>query len=135
MHDFLATVDGGTLGNGSGTPKAYGSYHLATRDGRKYTVHLDLGTATNNEAEHRALIAAIRDLTGRIQKAGRCPAAYSVLVFTDSLLMVGQITHGRQVKAPNLRPLIDEARDLLKASDKADLAKVPRDETLRVLGH
>lgn len=56
-HDFLATVDGGALGNGPDTPKAYGSYHLATRDGRKQTVRLDLGTATNNEAEYRTLIA------------------------------------------------------------------------------
>jgi hypothetical protein len=40
-----------------GTPnqKAHGSYHLANRDGRKQTVRLDLGTATNNAAEYRTL--------------------------------------------------------------------------------
>jgi ribonuclease HI len=134
-HDFLAMVDGGALGNGSATPKAYGSYHLATRDGRKQTVRLDLGTATNNQAEYRTLIAALKDLTGRIQKAGHSPAGYSVLVYTDSQLMVGQITQGWQVKAAHLRPLIDEARSLLKAFGRADLVKVPRDEIVRVLGH
>ena len=106
--DFLAVVDGGSL---------------------------DHGTATNNEAEYRTLIAALKDLTGRIQKAGRSPASYSLLVYTDSQLMVGQITQGWQVKAANLRPLIDEARSLLKAFGKADLVKVPRDEIVRVLGH
>jgi len=29
-HGFLAVVDGGALGNGLATPKAYGSYHQAT---------------------------------------------------------------------------------------------------------
>ncbi len=134
-YDFLAIVDGGSLANGSPNQKGYGSYHLATRDGRKQTVRLDLGTATNNEAEYRTLIAALRDLAGRIQKAGRSPATYSLLVYTDSQLMVGQITQGWQVKAANLRPLIDEARSLLKAFGKADLVKVPRDEIVRVLGH
>ena len=134
-HDFLAVVDGGALGNGSDTPKAYGSYHLATRDGRKQTVRLDLGIATNNEAEYRTLIAALKDLVGRIQKAGRTPSSYSLLAYTDSQLMVGQITQGWQVKAANLRPLIDEARSLLKAFGRADLVKVPRDEIVRVLGH
>ena len=58
--------------------------------------------------------------------------------------MVGRITHlclrhrcrqGWQVKAANLRPLIDEAKSLLKAFGKPDLVKVPRDEIVRVLGH
>ena len=142
-HDFLCVADGGSLANGSANQKGYGSYHLATPDGRKQTVRLDLGTATNtannavlrNEAEYRTLIAALKDLTGRIQKAGRSPANYSVVVYTDSQLMVGQITQGWQVKAANLRPLIDEARSLLKAFGKPDLVKVPRDEIVRVLGH
>ena len=134
-YDFLCVSDGGSLANGSAQQKGYGSYHLATRDGRKQTVRLDLGTATNNEAEYRTLIAALKDLTGRIQKASRSPAQYSLLVYTDSQLMVGQITQGWQVKAANLRPLIDEAKSLLKAFGKPDLVKVPRDEIVRVLGH
>ena len=133
-HDYLVLSDGGALGNGSPN-KGYGSYHLATHDGRKQTVRLDLGTATNNEAEYRTLIAALKDLTGRIQKAFHSPATYSPLVYTDSQLMVGQITQGWQVKAANLRPLIDVAGALLKAFGKADLVKVPRDEIVRVLGH
>jgi ribonuclease HI len=111
------------------------SYRLSTRDGQKQTVRLELGTATNNEAEYRTLIAALKDLTGRIQEAGRSPASYSLLVYTDSQLLVGQLTQGWQVKAANLRPLIDEARALLEAFGKPDLVKVPRQEIVRVLGH
>jgi ribonuclease HI len=133
-HGFLAVCDGGSQGDGAAN-RGYGSYQLATRDGRKQTVRLDLGTATNNETEYRTLIAALKDLLGRIQKAGRSPASYSLLAYTDSQLMVGQITQGWQVKAANLRPLINEAKAPLKAFGRADLVKVPRDEIVRVLGH
>jgi ribonuclease HI len=48
--DFLAVVDDGSLDHGTGN-RGYGSYHLSTRDGRKPTIRLGLGTTTNNEAE------------------------------------------------------------------------------------
>lgn len=133
-YDFLAVVDGGSLDHGTAN-RGYGSYHLANRDGRQQTVRLDLGTATNNEAEYRTLISALKDLTGRIVKAGRSPANYSVVVQTDSQLVVGQLTQGWQVKSANLRPLVDEAASLLRAFGATQLEKVPREEIVRVLGH
>ena len=132
--DFLAVVDGGSRGNGAAN-EGYGSYVLSTRDGRKETIRLDLGTATNNEAEYQALIAALKDLCGRIQRAGKAPSGYSLLLHTDSQLMVGQLTQGWKVKAANLRPLVDEATSLMQAFGRCDLVKVPRDEIVRVLGH
>jgi ribonuclease HI len=57
-HDVPVVVDGRALGNGSTTPKAYGAYQLATGDGCEQTVRMELGTATNNEAEYRTLITA-----------------------------------------------------------------------------
>ena len=132
--DFLAVVDGGSRGNGAAN-EGYGSYVLSTRDGRKETIRLDLGTATNNEAEYQTLIAALKDLVGRIQRADRAPSRYSLLAHTDSQLMVGQLTQGWKVKAANLRPLVDEAKDLMQAFGRCDLVKVPRDEIVRVLGH
>ena len=132
--DFLAVVDGGSRGNGAAN-EGYGSYVLSTRDGRKETIRLDLGTATNNEAEYQTLIAALKDLVGRIQRADRAPSGYSLLAHTDSQLMVGQLTQGWKVKAANLRPLVDEATGLMQAFGRCDLVKVPRDEIVRVLGH
>lgn len=64
-------------------------------------VRLDLGRGATNtangavlrsEAEYRTLIAALKDLVSRIQRAGKSPSDYSLLVHTDSQLMVGQIT-------------------------------------------
>lgn len=155
---FLAVVDGGSLEHGTAN-RGYGSYHLANSDGRQQTVRLHLGTATNtantavlrNEAEYRTLIAALQDLMGRIQRAGRVPSDYSLLVHTGSQLMVGQLTLSWQVKAANpstplrtgLRSLVDEAATLIKAFGRCDplaslrtgLIKVPRHEIVRVLGH
>jgi ribonuclease HI len=135
-YDFLAVVDGASKGNGSADAVAFGSYHLSTRDGRKQTLRLDFGRgATNNEAEYRTLIAALKDLVGRIQRAGKSPSTYSLLVHTDSQLLVGQLSQGWQVKAANLRPLVDEAATLIRTFGRCDLIKVPRDEIVRVLGH
>lgn len=134
--DYFATVDGGNLSNGSADSAGYGSYCVQVRTGQKQTVRLDFGRGvTNNEAEYRTLIAGLKDLVGRIQRAGKAPADYSLLVHTDSQLMVGQLTQGWQVKAANLRPLVDEARSLVQAFGRCDLVKVPRDEIVRVLGH
>jgi probable phosphoglycerate mutase len=132
--DFLAVVDGRSLDHGVGN-HGYGSYQLSNRDGRKEAVRLDLGTATNNEAEYRTLIAAMKDLVGRIRRAGKCPSDYSLLIHTDSQLVVGQLTQGWQIKATNLRPLADEAKGLMQAFGHCDLVKVPRDEIVRILGH
>jgi ribonuclease HI len=135
-HDFLAIFDGGSKGNGSAQALGFGSYHLATRDGRRQTVRLEFGHGvTNNEAEYRTLIAALKDLVDRIERAGKDPADYSLLAYTDSQLMVGQLTLGWQVKAANLRPLVDEAAALLARFGHSQLEKVPRAEIVRVLGH
>jgi len=47
-----------------------------------------------------------------------------VAVRTDSQLLVGQLTQGWQVKAANLRSLVDEARSLLQTFGRCDLVKV-----------
>jgi ribonuclease HI len=132
--DYLITCDGGSRGHGAAN-HGYGSYVLSTRDGQTQTVRLDLGTATSNEAEYQTLIAALKDLVSRIQRADKSPSAYSLLIHTDSQLVVGQLTQGWKVKAANLRPLVDEAASLMQAFGRCDPVKVPRDEIVRVLGH
>lgn len=72
---------------------------------------------------------------GRIQQAGKSPSAYSLVAQTDSQLIVGQLSKGWQVKAANLRPLVDEASGLLRAFGHTQLEKVPRAEIVRILGH
>ena len=136
-YSFTVTCDGGCLGNGAIEAHGYASYLLESRTGKRQIVRLsDLpGVTTNNQAEYVALISALVDLRGRIERAGKSPRSYSVAAHTDSQLLVGQLTQGWQVKAANLRSLVDEARSLLQTFGRCDLVKVPRDEIVRVLGH
>jgi ribonuclease HI len=135
-YQYLLISDGGALGQGTADSTGYGSFYLESRTGQKQTVRLDFGRGvTNNEAEYRTLIAGLKDLLGRIERAGKSASTYSLLVQTDSQLMVGQLTQGWWVKATNLRPLVDEAKSLMQAFGRCDLVKVPRDEIVRVLGH
>jgi ribonuclease HI len=134
--DYFLSTDGGSLSNGSADSAGYGSYCLQVRTGQKQTVRLNFGHGvTNNEAEYRTLAAGLKDLVGRIQRVGKSPSDYSLLVYTDSQLVVGQLTQGWQVKAANLRTLVDEAATLIRTFGRCDLVKVPRDEIVRVLGH
>jgi ribonuclease HI len=135
--DYRIYCDAGCLRNGTQEAQSYASYSLESRAGHKQIVRLaDLpGVTTSNEAEYVALISALVDLRGRIERAGKSSSAYSLLVHTDSQLLVGQLTQGWQVKAANLRPLADEARALMQAFGRCDLVKVPRDDIVRILGH
>jgi ribonuclease HI len=85
---------------------------LQSRTGKRQIVRLrDLsGVTANNQAEYVALISALIDLRGRIERAGKSARSYSVAVHTDHQLLVGQLTHlclrpkcrqGWQVKAAN----------------------------------
>ena len=134
---YRVWCDGGCANNGTQEAHGYSSYSLEACTGKRQIIRLaDLpGVTTNNQAEYVALISALVDLRGRIERAGKSPRSYSVAVHTDSQLMVGQLTQGWQVKAANLRSLVDEARSLLQTFGRCDLVKVPRDEIVRVLGH
>ena len=136
-HLYRIWADGGALQNGTRDAQGYASYLLESRTGKRQIVRLnDLpGVTTNNEAEYVALLSALVDLRGRIERAGKSPHSYSVVMHTDSQLLVGQLTRGWQIKAANLRPLVDEAKSLMGAFGCCDLVKVPRDEIVRVLGH
>jgi ribonuclease HI len=134
--DYFITEDGGAAANGTAASLGYGSYCLQARTGQKQMVRLEFGQGvTSNETEYQTLVAALKDLVGRIQRAGKSASDFSLLVHTDSQLVVGQLTHGWQVKAANLRPLVDEAAALIEAFGRCDLVKVPREEIVRVLGH
>ena len=134
---YHVCCDGGCSQNGTQQAQGYASYFLEARSGQKQVVRqTDLpGVTTNNEAEYVALISALVDLRGRIERAGKSPLNYNVVVHTDSQLVVGQLTQGWKVKAANLRPLVDEAISLMQSFGRCDLVKVPRDESVQVLGH
>jgi len=111
--------DGGARGNPG--PAAIGAIVLdpsTTPPTRLATVSERIGSTTNNVAEYRALIAGLL--------AARPFPSRRVVVRADSMLVVKQVEGAWRVKQPHLRPLLDEARKLLRAYDEVDIGHVPR---------
>ncbi|MGH3082107.1 MAG: ribonuclease HI family protein [Gaiellaceae bacterium] len=95
-------TDGGARGNPG--PAAYG-YVLEAEDGSVLAAHGEsIGTATNNVAEYRALIAGL-------EKALELDVD-ELEVMSDSELLVKQMRGEYRVKKPTLRELWDEAEQL-----------------------
>jgi len=83
-------------------------------DGDVKITEFDRGT--NNEMEYTALIHALSD-----------PRSEGATIYTDSQLLVGQLTKGWKVRAENLQPLNERAKSLLDKR-KATLIWIPREE-------
>jgi ribonuclease H / adenosylcobalamin/alpha-ribazole phosphatase len=96
------STDGGARGNPG--PAAYG-YVLEAEDGQLLAAHGEaIGTATNNVAEYRALIAGL-------EKAVEL-GIDELEVISDSELLVKQMRGEYKVKNEALRELSDEASEL-----------------------
>ena len=83
------------------------------------SVSEDIGHATNNVAEYKAVIAGL-------EEASRLGAT-EVDLRADSLLLVRQLTGEYRVKNPGLRPLAAEAARLLRGLDDFDISHVRRE--------
>ncbi|TAK23219.1 MAG: NUDIX domain-containing protein [Chloroflexota bacterium] len=99
-------TDGGSIGNGSASQRA----RMAVFDDAlgSVVVDRDLGSLTNNEAEYRAISAAL--------EYARDQALGSVEIRSDSQLCVNQVMGRWKVKEARLAPLVDTARRLLRAN-------------------
>ncbi len=115
-------ADGGCLMNGRENPHPYGSYS----DGIEIE-RLDfkpIGLKTNNESEYATLLALLTML----------PDNLAPRIYTDSKLLVEQLTLGWKVKAKNLKRL-HEWTALELGRVKAMLLWVPREQIVEKLGH
>jgi ribonuclease HI len=100
---IVAYIDGGARGNPG--PAGYG-VRIEQPDGTLIEeFHASIGTATNNVAEYRALIAALEWVKSHGHR--------EVHVRSDSLLLVQQMQGNYKVKNPGLQPLYAKARLLV----------------------
>jgi probable phosphoglycerate mutase len=128
--DYTVVFDGGSLGNPG---KGYGSYEIAGPDGTVAARQVQFGNdMTNNQAEFRALIAALEDLLERVDPRAD---TLSVAVRGDSQLVIRGLTGEWRVKHAGLQPLHRRAADLLQRFGSVDLAWHPRRESMRTFGH
>jgi ribonuclease HI len=128
--DYTIFFDGGSLGNPG---KGYGSYEIAGPDGTVAARQVQFGNdMTNNQAEFRAVIAALEDL---LERVGPRVDALSVAVRGDSQLVIRGLSGEWRVKHPGLQPLHQRAAELLRQFRNVDLAWHPRRESIRTFGH
>jgi ribonuclease HI len=101
--NFRASIDGAARGNPG--PAGAGVFIEAEGE-RPAEEHFEaLGHTTNNVAEYRALLLALK----RAEERG----ASSIAIASDSLLLVEQVLGRYKVRAAHLKPLLAEA--LLRA--------------------
>jgi ribonuclease HI len=128
--DYTIVFDGGSLGNPG---QGYGSYEIAGPDGTIAARQVQFGNdMTNNQAEFRAIIAALEDL---LERVGPRADVLSIAVRGDSQLVIRGLTGEWRVKHPGLQPLHQRAADLLRRFENVDLAWHPRRESVRTFGH
>lgn len=131
--DYNIICDGGCKGNPG---RMYGSYQIATKNGRSRIERLDdLGAGTNNVAEYKALLEAIQDILERCQKANVPTERFTLSVRSDSQLMVNQLNGVWNVSNERLQLLFEAIHDELTSFKNWDISWVSRDVTSAVLGH
>ncbi|RZI77348.1 MAG: ribonuclease HI family protein [Variovorax sp.] len=92
---------------------------IVAPDGTRHTLSQASGErGCNNEAELRALMAALR--------AARSLGATAVHAHSDNSIVVAQLGEATTPPIARLAPLFDEARALLRSFDAATLTWIPR---------
>jgi len=124
MSTLSVYTDGAARGNPG--PAAIG-YMVYDSDGR--VVDKDsraVGVLTNNQAEYEAFVWALE----RVVKMGATSARF----YSDSELLVRQVTGKYRIKDLRLRDLHDLARGFIDALERFEIQHVPRqnDRTAKV---
>lgn len=91
--------------DGSGTNGTTSSYCVLSENNDVITHVIIPGNATNNEMEYKAMIEALK-----ICKDGD-------IIFSDSQLIIYQLTGVYKIKEPRLKKLASEAFEIMKNKD------------------
>src|SRR5579859_2455109 len=111
------SIDGGARGNPG--PSGYGAIFKDAAGKKIAGLSRYLGIQTNNYAEYSGLIAALEFAVSHNHKA--------LKVFSDSELLVRQITGVYKVRSPELRELYDKARALIRKLESFRIEHVRRE--------
>ncbi|MEW6250963.1 MAG: ribonuclease HI family protein [Planctomycetota bacterium] len=118
---LIIHIDGGARGNPG--PAGAGVVIRTEKGAPVHEAGYFLGRQTNNAAEYHALIRALQ----RAQRA----APDALTIYSDSELLVRQLTGDYQVKSPGLAPLFREAQTLLLRIGRWNVRHVRREENTR----
>lgn len=125
--------DGGSRGNpGPG----YGSYVLLRGGKPVHRRHLELGSRmTNNEAEYETLIVGLQNSLDWLRRHGIDPAHVNLEVRGDSQLVIRQLQGAWKAREPRMAALRDRVLVLLRRLGQYSFRQVPREESVKLLGH
>ncbi len=138
MYDFIITADGGSLGNGTKDSIGYGSFiveRVKPITKSKQFRHTFGAGITNNEAEYMIVIEALRLIKSVLEASGANVKGNSILIHSDSMLVIGHTQLGWKVKAKNLMPLFTELTNLINEFGKVEFIKISGDTMKSILGH
>lgn len=117
MEKLIINTDGGARGNPG--PAAIGAVLVSPEVGFKQQLGQYIGETTNNVAEYKALLMALK----RAQEL----KVQAVSVNMDSELVVKQLTGLYKIKEPTLQGLAAEAKKYLSSFVSAELKHVRRE--------
>ncbi len=118
---LIIYTDGGARGNPG--PAALG---VVVGD-KEYSEYL--GEMTNNQAEYRALIFALKKAKALL--GGKKAGGAEIEVWMDSELIVRQLNGEYKIKEPELQPLFIQAWNLRLDFKKVNFQHVPREKNKR----
>jgi len=127
MERIYINTDGGSRGNPG--PAAIGVFFSDEEGKEIYSCYECIGTATNNEAEYRAIIKALEVLTKSQWFGENNMAGKEVVCRLDSQLVVEQINGNYKIKQPHLQVFIAEIRTLVEQMHlNISFVHIPREE-------
>ena len=135
MGKILIYSDGGARGNpGPGGIGVVIKYPAEVGSRKSEVISKSIGIATNNQAEYRAVIEALRYIHSNPSKTE--PGSVSnrlggleIECFLDSELIVEQLNQRYKIKNEGLKPLFWEIRDLVMAlGGKVTFKYIPREQ-------
>ncbi len=123
MKIFLNT-DGGSRGNPG--PSAAGVVVTSEKGKIVNTANRYLGIATNNHAEYRALVLGLELIKKTYSQLST--QDIDLTVYMDSELIIRQMLGQYKVKAIELIPLFEEAKNLAGLYGKVTFTHIPREK-------
>jgi len=116
VNRVIIHADGASLGNPG--PAAIGATIKDDRGRILASISQGIGRATNNQAEYRAVIAALE----RATKLGASRAD----IYLDSELIVNQLNGQYRVKNQSLKPLNQRVKQLQSQLEGFTITHIPR---------
>lgn len=122
MSKYLVQADGASRGNPG--PASYGAVVLSPDGTLIAELYESIGIATNNQAEYRAIIAALYALA---ELEGNTAESTEVHIQMDSKLVIEQLAGRWKIKNLELAKLASQAQSLMRQF-KVSLEWIPREE-------